>query len=96
MDPDSSSLTFTGAGESGKSTVVKQMKIIHNGGYAYDELVVFRPIVYKNLLDAVQLLVLAMKKVGVDCSDNRNRVSQPVSVCPVVSVRSRALGSILI
>ncbi|KAG8855595.1 Guanine nucleotide-binding protein alpha-2 subunit [Tulasnella sp. 330] len=67
-------ILLLGAGESGKSTIVKQMKIIHNGGYSHDELVVFRPIVYKNLLDAVQLLVLEMKKLGVDCSDNRTRM----------------------
>lgn len=54
------------------------MKIIHNGGYTQAELIVFRPIVYKNLMDAAQLLVLAMKKFGVDCSDNRNRVSLPL------------------
>lgn len=29
---------FVGAGESGKSTVVKQMKIIHGDGYQRDEL----------------------------------------------------------
>ena len=29
---------FTGAGESGKSTVVKQMKIIHGDGYSTQEL----------------------------------------------------------
>ena len=31
-------LPFVGAGESGKSTVVKQMKIIHGDGYQREEL----------------------------------------------------------
>ncbi|KAG8985945.1 Guanine nucleotide-binding protein alpha-2 subunit [Tulasnella sp. JGI-2019a] len=66
-------ILLLGAGESGKSTVVKQMKIIHNGGYTPEELEFFRPIVYKNLLDAAQLIILAMKKLGVDYADNRNR-----------------------
>ena len=38
----SSSVTATGAGESGKSTVVKQMKIIHSDGYSKEELEGFR------------------------------------------------------
>ncbi|KAG9001385.1 Guanine nucleotide-binding protein alpha-2 subunit [Tulasnella sp. JGI-2019a] len=67
-------ILLLGAGESGKSTVVKQMKIIHNGGYTPEELEFFRPIVYKNLLDAAQLIILAMKKLGVDYADNRNRL----------------------
>lgn len=35
-----------GSGESGKSTIVKQMKIIHQNGYSKDELLNFRMIVY--------------------------------------------------
>ena len=34
--------THTGAGESGKSTVVKQMKIIHGDGYNQTELRSFK------------------------------------------------------
>ena len=35
---------FTGSGESGKSTIVKQMKIIHQSGYSRDELLSYKPI----------------------------------------------------
>lgn len=38
-------LTSAGSGESGKSTIVKQMKIIHQNGYSKDELLNFRMIV---------------------------------------------------
>lgn len=34
-----------GSGESGKSTIVKQMKIIHQNGYTQDELMQFKNIV---------------------------------------------------
>ena len=33
---------FVGAGESGKSTLVKQMKIIHSHGFTEDELYSFK------------------------------------------------------
>lgn len=40
--------THTGSGESGKSTIVKQMKIIHQNGYSRDELLMFRLTIYKS------------------------------------------------
>lgn len=53
---------FVGSGESGKSTIVKQMKIIHQSGYTKEELFTWRSIVYKNVLESAQVLVLAIKK----------------------------------
>lgn len=44
------SLLFTGAGESGKSTVVKQMKIIHGDGYSSQELESFKVSLTSNKL----------------------------------------------
>lgn len=38
----------TGSGESGKSTIVKQMKIIHQNGYSRDEMLLFRLTIYKS------------------------------------------------
>lgn len=35
---------LAGSGESGKSTIVKQMKIIHQSGYSRDELLSYKPI----------------------------------------------------
>jgi predicted ATPase len=49
-------LTFrAGSGESGKSTIVKQMKIIHQNGYTREELLVYRYTVYKNLVESAQV-----------------------------------------
>ncbi|KAG8898873.1 Guanine nucleotide-binding protein alpha-2 subunit [Tulasnella sp. 403] len=63
----------TGAGESGKSTVVKQMKIIHLNGYSKQALLFFRTIIYKNLVESAQDIILAMKKLGIDCANPTNR-----------------------
>ena len=43
-------LFLLGAGESGKRNFVKQMKIIHGGGYSTDELNSFTRIIHGNLL----------------------------------------------
>ncbi|KAG8855304.1 Guanine nucleotide-binding protein alpha-2 subunit [Tulasnella sp. 330] len=66
-------ILLLGSGESGKSTIVKQMKIIHQNGYTPEELSVFRLVVYKNLVDSAKDVVMAMKKVGVDCVEGINR-----------------------
>ncbi|WFD34947.1 Guanine nucleotide-binding protein alpha-2 subunit [Malassezia cuniculi] len=56
-------ILLLGPGESGKSTIVKQMKIIHQNGYSRAELMQFRLTVIKNLVDSVQSLVLALRKL---------------------------------
>lgn len=66
-------ILLLGSGESGKSTIVKQMKIIHQNGYSKDELLSFRGVIYKNVLDSAQALIMAMRKIGVDPEDVNNR-----------------------
>jgi guanine nucleotide-binding protein subunit alpha len=55
-----------GSGESGKSTIVKQMKIIHQKGYTVDELALYRSTIYKNLVDCAKALIGAMRQFGID------------------------------
>lgn len=69
-------ILIVGSGESGKSTIVKQMKIIHQNGYSTDELLNFRMIVHRNVVDSAQALIMAMRKLGVDPSEPSNRVSK--------------------
>jgi guanine nucleotide-binding protein G(i) subunit alpha len=49
------------------------MKIIHQNGFSREELESYRPIVYRNVLDSAQAIVLAMRKIGVDCVHYSNR-----------------------
>ncbi|KAF8839840.1 guanine nucleotide binding protein, alpha subunit [Paxillus ammoniavirescens] len=68
-------ILLLGSGESGKSTIVKQMKIIHQNGFTDDELMTFRPTIYRNILDSAQAIILAMRKINVDCANPANRVN---------------------
>ncbi|TFK68867.1 heterotrimeric G-protein alpha subunit, GPA3-like protein [Pluteus cervinus] len=62
-----------GSAGSGKTTIVKQMKIIHQGGFSPGELADWRPIVYKNLLESAKAVVLYMRKVNLECQECSNR-----------------------
>jgi guanine nucleotide-binding protein G(i) subunit alpha len=64
---------FKGSGESGKSTIVKQMKIIHQNGYTQDELSLYRLTIYKNLVDCMKALTGAMEQFGELPSDENVR-----------------------
>lgn len=66
-------ILLLGSGESGKSTIVKQMKIIHQDGFSDTELAEFRPVVYKNVLDSAQHIIIYMKKIGIECQEYSNR-----------------------
>ncbi|THH26854.1 hypothetical protein EUX98_g7331 [Antrodiella citrinella] len=65
------SCSCTGSGESGKSTIVKQMKIIHQNVYTKDELLKYRTTIYRNAKN----IMLAMRKIGVDCENLTNRTN---------------------
>ncbi|KAG5941332.1 G protein alpha subunit [Claviceps monticola] len=58
-------ILLLGSGESGKSTIVKQMKIIHLKGYSNDELYNYRPTVFKNLVECVKAVITAMDQFGI-------------------------------
>jgi guanine nucleotide-binding protein subunit alpha len=64
-----------GSGESGKSTTVKQMKILHQGGYDKHELFTWRIFVYKNLMESALALVQAVQKFGYQYENEKNNVS---------------------
>lgn len=70
-------LLLLGPGESGKrysnfppsskfsSTFAKQMKLIHLNGFDSSELVSYTTIVYHNVLEGIQALVLGARKLGI-------------------------------
>ncbi|CAL1188406.1 unnamed protein product [Candida parapsilosis] len=49
-----------GSGESGKSTIVKQMKILHQNGYTQEELYEYKPFIYKNVMDCIKNVINAI------------------------------------
>ena len=52
----------SGAGESGKSTVVKQMRIIHGSGYTKDDKLGFIPLIFENVAKNTTTLLEAAEE----------------------------------
>ena len=66
---------FTGTGESGKSTFIKQMRIIHGSGYSDDDKRGFIKLVYQNIFMAMNSMIRAMDTLKIPYRDPLNEVS---------------------
>jgi len=57
-------LLLLGAGESGKSTIAKQMKIIHLEGFTTEEKLSYKNIIYNNIIGSMKTLITAAQNFG--------------------------------
>ena len=58
-------LLLLGAGESGKSTIVKQMKVIHEDGYTAEECISHTSVVYSNTVQSMLAILRAMGRLQI-------------------------------
>ncbi|CAF0769164.1 unnamed protein product [Adineta ricciae] len=66
-----SKLLLLGAGESGKSTVVKQMKIIFTeNGYSTEECLDFKPVIFSNTIQSMLAILQAMARLNISFADS--------------------------
>lgn len=63
-----------GTGESGKSTFIKQMRIIHGGGYTEEDKKSYAKLVFQNIYTSMQTMIRAMETLGISFSDPQNQV----------------------
>lgn len=67
-----------GAGESGKSTVLKQMRLIHSTGFPLQERKQWKVTIFSNLLHAFQCIQGAMEEHEVEFARPDNIVRLPM------------------
>ncbi|ROT41386.1 guanine nucleotide-binding protein alpha-2 subunit [Sodiomyces alkalinus F11] len=65
-------LLLLGAGESGKSTVLKQMKLIYAQGFSKSEKLEWKPVVFNNVVQSFRLIFDAMRELGVGFENPEN------------------------
>ncbi|XP_042258332.1 guanine nucleotide-binding protein G(i) subunit alpha-1-like [Thunnus maccoyii] len=62
-------LLFIGIEGSGKSTILKQMKIINEGGYSEEECKQYKVVVYSNTIQSIMTIIEAMERLKIDFGD---------------------------
>ncbi|XP_021162836.2 guanine nucleotide-binding protein subunit alpha-11 [Fundulus heteroclitus] len=75
-------LLLLGTGESGKSTFIKQMRIIHGCGYTDDDRRGFTRLIYENIFTAMQAMIQAMSTLQIPYDDESNKANGDL-VCGV-------------
>ncbi|KAH7357927.1 guanine nucleotide-binding protein alpha-2 subunit [Plectosphaerella cucumerina] len=65
-------LLLLGAGESGKSTVLKQMKLIYTQGFSKNEKMEWKPVVFNNVVHSFRTIFEAMKELHVAFENPEN------------------------
>eukprot|EP00124_Ichthyophonus_hoferi_P004317 Ihof_evm1s461 gene=Ihof_evmTU1s461 len=66
-------LLLLGAGESGKSTVLKQMKVIHSNGFSVEDRSRYIPAIYSHVMSSIQVILLAMDQLHILLEDESNQ-----------------------
>ncbi|KAI4198576.1 MAG: hypothetical protein LQ346_002729 [Caloplaca aetnensis] len=59
-------ILLLGAGESGKSTILKQMRIIYSEGFHLDERKEVRQVIFSNMIVAFKIIAEEMREIGMD------------------------------
>lgn len=63
-------MLLLGAGESGKSTFLKQMRIIHGIKFEPELIREYQHVIYQNIVRGMQVLVDAREKLGIPWGEN--------------------------
>ncbi|ETN41952.1 uncharacterized protein HMPREF1541_03891 [Cyphellophora europaea CBS 101466] len=71
-------ILLLGAGESGKSTIIKQMRIIHSGGFQEDERVQVKAVIFSNVVIAFRVLLEIMQEERLAFADEKTKMHAEV------------------
>jgi len=66
-------MLLLGTGESGKSTIVKQMKVLHQGGFSREECDGFVIVIHGNTLTSMKSLIAACNTLGIEFTSEQSR-----------------------
>ncbi|ODQ78360.1 hypothetical protein BABINDRAFT_162601 [Babjeviella inositovora NRRL Y-12698] len=85
-------LLLLGAGESGKSTVLKQMKLLHQGGFTHQERLQYAQVIWVDAIQAMKILIVQARKMRIPLECDQQ--TSPLFMCKQIVLRSRALEQI--
>ncbi|XP_072294909.1 guanine nucleotide-binding protein subunit alpha-14-like [Eucyclogobius newberryi] len=67
-------ILLLGTGESGKTTFIRQMRIIHGKGFSEDDRKTFCKCIFQNILTAVNAMTTAMTTLKIPYSNSENEI----------------------
>lgn len=87
-------LLLLGAGESGKSTVLKQLKLMHQGGFSHDERLQYAQVIWADVIQSMKILIVQARKLGIplDCDDPMEH--RELFECKRILLKAKALDYI--
>lgn len=71
-------ILVVGPGDSGKSTILKQMRIIHDKNYSNEECRRYKPVIIQNILDSTKRLVEAMNLFNINFDNKKNTANYQI------------------
>lgn len=69
-------ILLLGAGESGKSTILKQMRIIYSEGFRMDERKEVRQVIFSNMIVAFKIIAEEMRELGLEYENEKSQVQR--------------------
>lgn len=85
---------IAGTGESGKSTFIKQMRIIHGSGYTDDDKRGFIKLVFQNIFMAMQSMIRAMDMLKIPYENGDSAVRDHLQEPAIFSRRGLILAEV--
>lgn len=87
-------LLLLGAGESGKSTVLKQLKLMHHGGFSHQERMQYAQVIWADAIQSMKILIIQARKLSIplDCEDPVNHAG--LFECKRLLLSAKALNYI--
>ena len=67
-------ILLLGAGESGKSTILKQMRIIYSEGFRLDERKEVRQVIFSNMIVAFKIIAEEMRELNLEYENEKSQV----------------------
>lgn len=87
-------ILLLGTGESGKSTVLKQLKLLHHGGFTHEERLKYGQVIWADAIQSMKLLIIQARKFGIALdSDNLER-NRMLFKCKHTILQAKALDYI--
>eukprot|EP01091_Cochliopodium_minus_P006659 TRINITY_DN1666_c0_g1_i1.p1 TRINITY_DN1666_c0_g1~~TRINITY_DN1666_c0_g1_i1.p1 ORF type:complete len:348 (+),score=57.67 TRINITY_DN1666_c0_g1_i1:39-1082(+) len=73
-------ILILGTGASGKTTIVKQLRIIHLSGYSQQERALFKEFIQYNILNSMKALVIGSQKFGYEIQGNKEIIEELINM----------------